>query len=112
MKQIIFLIEYHLVQSGPSSKISLCSADIFLNIHLLMLYSGCNETYINATKPQQTKDIQERYERFKCIIASFDICNSRHFLTEIIKNYIHNDFVFIHGVIKSFDFFSFEVFKC
>ena len=37
------------------------------------------------TQPQQTKDIQERYERFKCIIASFDICNSRHFLTEIIK---------------------------
>ena len=37
------------------------------------------------TQPQQTKDIQERYERFKCIIASFDICNSRHFLTEIIQ---------------------------
>ena len=39
-----------------------------------------------TTQPQQTKDIQERYERFKCIIASFDICNNRHFLTEIIKN--------------------------
>ena len=26
------------------------------------------------------------YERFKCIIASFDISNSRHFLNEIIKN--------------------------
>ena len=38
------------------------------------------------TQPQQTEDIQERYERFKCIIASFDICNSRHFLTEKIKN--------------------------
>ena len=37
------------------------------------------------TQPQQTKDIQERYERFKSMIASFDICNSRHFLTEIIK---------------------------
>ena len=37
------------------------------------------------TQPQQIKDIQERYERFKCKIASFDICNSRHFLTEIIK---------------------------
>ena len=37
------------------------------------------------TQPQQTKDIQERYERFKCITASFYICNSRHFLTKIIK---------------------------
>ena len=32
------------------------------------------------------------YERFKCIIASFDISNSRHFLTEIIKNYIFKCF--------------------
>ena len=38
------------------------------------------------TQPQQTKDIQEQYKRFKCIIASFDICISRHFWTEIIKN--------------------------
>ena len=37
------------------------------------------------TQPQQT-NIQERYERLKCIFASFDICNSRHFLTETIKN--------------------------
>ena len=29
------------------------------------------------TQPQQAKDIQERYERFKCIIASFDICNRK-----------------------------------
>ena len=36
-----------------------------------------DNTYQNI-QPQQTKDIQERYERFKCIIASFDICNSRH----------------------------------
>ena len=43
-----------------------------------------NITY-QDTQPQQTKDIQERYERFKCIIASFDNCNSRHFLSEIIK---------------------------
>ena len=28
---------------------SLCIADIFLNIHVLILYSGCNETHINAT---------------------------------------------------------------
>ena len=38
------------------------------------------------TQPQQSKEIQDRYERFKCIIASFDISNSRHFLNEIIKN--------------------------
>ena len=44
-----------------------------------------DKTY-QDTQPQQTKDIQERYERFKCIITSFDICNSKHFLTEIIKN--------------------------
>ena len=31
------------------------------------------------TQPQQTKDILERYGRFKCIIASLDICNSRLF---------------------------------
>ena len=37
------------------------------------------------TQPQQTKDIQKRYERFKCIISSFYICNSRHFLNKIIK---------------------------
>ena len=33
------LIEYHFVKSGPSPKTSLCSADIFLNIHVLILYS-------------------------------------------------------------------------
>ena len=47
------------------------------------------------TKPQQTKDIQERYERFKCIIASFDICNSRHFLTEIIKKLDFKMFLYL-----------------
>ena len=41
---IIKTIEYHFVKSGPSHKTSLCSADIFLNIHVLILYSGCNET--------------------------------------------------------------------
>ena len=45
-------------------------------------------------QPQQTRDIQERYERFNCIIASFDIFNSRLFLTEIIKNYVLNVFVY------------------
>ena len=44
-----------------------------------------NNTY-QDTQPQQTKDIQERFEKFKCIIAFSDICNSRHFLTEKIKN--------------------------
>ena len=53
------------------------------------------------TQPQQTKDIQKRYEKFKCIIAFFDIFNSRHFLTEIIKIIFLNVFVFIHGVIRS-----------
>ena len=42
-----------------------------------------NDNTYQDTQPQQTKDIQKRYERFKCIIASFDIWP---FLTEIIKN--------------------------
>ena len=45
----MFLIEYHFVKSGPSPKTSLCSADLFLNIHVLILNSGCNETTITAT---------------------------------------------------------------
>ena len=44
-----FSIEYHFVKSVPVPKTSLSSADIFLNIHVLILYLGCNETYINAT---------------------------------------------------------------
>ena len=31
------------------------------------------------TQSQQTKDFQEWYERFKCTIAFFDICNRRLF---------------------------------
>ena len=35
---LILRIEYHFVKSGPSPKTSLCSADIFLNIHVSILY--------------------------------------------------------------------------
>ena len=42
-------IEYHFVKSEPSPKTSLCSADIFVNIYVIILYSGCNETKIIAT---------------------------------------------------------------
>ena len=38
------LIEYHFVKSGTSPKTSLCSAGIFLNIHVLINDSGCKKT--------------------------------------------------------------------
>ena len=48
-------------------------------------YRELKDNTCQDTQLQQTKDIQGRYERFKWKIASFDICNSRHFLNEIIK---------------------------
>ena len=51
----------------------------------LVKFRELKDNTYQDTLTQQTKYIQERYERFKCIIAFFDICHSRHFLTEIIK---------------------------
>ena len=48
-------------------------------VFALVKFRELKENTYQDTQPQQTKDIQERYERFKCIIADF-------FLTEIIKN--------------------------
>ena len=57
-------IEYHFVKSGPPSpKTRLCSADIFLNIHVLILYLGCNETEINATN--ECKQLAKHSKEFK-----------------------------------------------
>ena len=82
------MIENHFVKSGPSPKTSLCSADIYLNIYVLIKafkgiqkeevlafvnYKELKDNTLQDTQPQQTKDI-----------ASFDICNNRHFLNEII----------------------------
>ena len=53
---------------------------------LSQLFRELKDNTYKDTQPQQSKEIQDRYERFKCIIASFDISNSRHFLNEIIKN--------------------------
>ena len=52
----------------------------------LSISENLKDNTYQDTQPEQTKDIQERYERFKCIIASLDICNFRLFLSEIIKN--------------------------
>ena len=48
----------------------------FKGIFGLWKFRELKDNTYQDTQPQHTKDIQERYERFKCIIASFDICNS------------------------------------
>ena len=55
---------------------------IFFNIieTMLMAVGSIGDVLRGPAAPGQP------YERFKCIIASFDISNSRHFLNEIIKN--------------------------
>jgi len=50
------------------------------------------------------------YKRFKCTIASFDFCNSRHFFTEILKIRFLNVFVFVH--VEVLKCWSVEVLKC
>ena len=42
----------------------------------LVKFRELKDNIYQDTQPQQTNGIQERYERFKCKIASFDICNS------------------------------------
>ncbi len=65
------------------------------------LQNWFSNTYIPRYPTTTNKGHLRAIWRFKCIIASFDACNRRLFLTEIIENSIFKGFVFIHGVKRS-----------